>query len=79
MNILFFSLTAVAFVKGADWSYEDGVGIGPSSWANAYPLCGGKSQTPINIQTTAAATCDRSTLNIAYLNERIKSVKVKNL
>jgi len=31
-----------------DWNYGD---LGPDVWSDRYPLCGGRSQSPINILT----------------------------
>lgn len=72
MKIFIFFTTVLALSKSAEWTYE-----GADSWSSKYPLCGGKSQTPINIQTTSEASCGTSTLNVAYLNDPVKAVTVK--
>ena len=41
-------LTIIQSINGDSWDYYD---RGPDVWSNAYPLCGGRSQSPINIQT----------------------------
>lgn len=69
MNFFLIILTA-NLVLGDEWTYDDA-----ENWANDYPICGGKIQTPINIES-GNAICDVSTINIAYLNDPIKAVTV---
>ncbi|XP_056006607.1 carbonic anhydrase 7-like isoform X2 [Ostrea edulis] len=38
--------------SGNEWGYQPG--IGPSTWHNHYPHCGGSSQSPISVNTAKA-------------------------
>jgi len=49
--MLTVALTAVilCLAQGQEWNYDDASPYGPSDWYKEYPMCGGFSQSPINI------------------------------
>ncbi|XP_050409396.1 carbonic anhydrase 4 isoform X1 [Patella vulgata] len=49
LSVAFTFLTFVGLSTAALWGYEDS---GPSKWAETFPTCGDKSQSPINIEAS---------------------------
>jgi len=48
----FVALCALPLIALAnDWSYDETSPHGPADWYHTYPMCGGSSQSPIDIQT----------------------------
>jgi carbonic anhydrase len=45
----------------SDWSYS-----APAAWQNLYPSCGGKQQSPININSAQAVNSTGQTQNLAF-------------
>nr|DAA06053.1 TPA_inf: carbonic anhydrase 1 [Nematostella vectensis] len=69
--LIVFILGALERVEAADpmgdWSYDEATG--PSTWPNHFPHCGGKMQSPININTEEAKYDGSLTdLDIKYPN-----------
>ncbi len=47
-SILVF-VTLVAFSTAAEWGYREPTNLMPENWAQSYPDCGGKKQSPVDI------------------------------
>ena len=60
----FSSKSVLIFVyptTGESWNYDD---LGPDGWSDEYPVCAGRTQSPINIRT--ACTTYRSSTSFNF-------------
>lgn len=62
------SALCIGLVRASGWSYN-GVDDGPDEWHVHYPLCGGTSQSPIDIVTSSATYSAGLAFNYINYNE----------